>query len=145
MCGSEEVLSSHSHTCLSYLVWGVVCFSRNGWRRKIQDLARCNVHRFYTPLALNSQWAEVPKHLLKGKGMLQSMQLKPFQIIKEGFFCGGPAILEWIKHFTFQMHIQIQADHRMYFFGQVTRQTIQPHKCLDVFNSRMADIKTDIH
>lgn len=50
---------------------GSCLFLRKGQRRKIQDLRRYNVHRFYTPLALSSQRAEVPKHLLKGKGMLQ--------------------------------------------------------------------------
>lgn len=35
------------------------------------------------------QRAEVPKHLLKGKGMLQAMQLKPFQMLKEGFCVVG--------------------------------------------------------
>lgn len=64
---------------------GSYLFVKKGQRRKIQDLTRCNVHRFYTPLALSSQRAEVPKHLLKGKGVRQAMQLKPFQMLKEGF------------------------------------------------------------
>lgn len=98
--------SAHTPTPVLFGL-GSCLFLRKGQRRKIQDLMRCNVHRFYTPIALSNQRAELPKHILKGKGMLQAMQLKPFQMLKEGFCVGGPAILEWKKHFTFQMHIQI--------------------------------------
>lgn len=72
-----------------FLVWCGELFVFKKRTKEIQDLTRCNVHRFYTPLALSSQRDEVPKHVLKGKGMLQAMQLKPFQMVKEGFCVVG--------------------------------------------------------
>lgn len=71
---------------------------------KIQDSTRCNVHRFYTPSAFSNQRTPVPMHLLKGKGMLWATWLKPFQTLEEGLCVVGHAILEWMEHFTFQMH-----------------------------------------
>lgn len=124
---------------------GSCLFLRKGRRRKIQDLTGCNVHRFYTPLALSSQWAEVPKHLLKGKGMLQAMQLKPFQMIEEEFCVVGQLFWNGWNILHYKCTFRYRQTTEFFFFGQVTRQTIQPHICLDVFNSRMADLKTDIY
>lgn len=75
--------------------------------RENQDSTRYNVHRFYTPLALSNKRTRVPVYLLRGEGMLGAMQLKPFQMLKEKFCVVNHAILEWTKHFTCQMHIQI--------------------------------------
>lgn len=65
------------------------------------------MHRFYCPLALSNQRTQVATYLLKGEVMLRAMQPKPFQMVKEEFCVVGHATLEWMEHFTFQMHIQI--------------------------------------